>query len=112
MARNVNYMGFSSDENSSDDEQNRAAVCFVLIGAALRKQELSRRRKRRKWVAELCSSRHEKGLYENLVQELKLHDNEDFRRFVRMNTDACHVAIISLRYHWTARHNQYISFRF
>ena len=105
-------MGFSSDENSSDDEQRRAAVCFVLIGAALKKQELSRRRKRRKWVAELCSSRHEKGMYKNLVQELPLHDNEDFRRFLRMNTDTYQVAIISLHYHWTALHNQYISFRF
>ena len=75
------------------------------------KRELSRRRKQCKWVAELCSFRHDKGLYENLVQELKLHDNEDFRRFLRMNNDTYKVAIISLHYHGTALHNQYISVR-
>ena len=105
-------MGFSSDDNSSGDEHRRAAVCFVLLGAAFKTQELYRRRKRRKWVAELCSSRHEKGLYDTFVQELKLHDNEDFRRFLRMNTDTYQVALIPLHHHWTALHNQYISFRF
>ena len=39
MARNLNYMGFSSDENSSDDEQRRAAVSLVSIRAAPKKQE-------------------------------------------------------------------------
>ena len=78
MARNVNYMEFSSDEYSSDDEHRRVAVCFALVGASLRKQELCKRRKRRKWMAELFSARKEKGLYDNLVQELKLHDTDDF----------------------------------
>ena len=45
--------------------------------------------------------RDTKGAYANILQELRLNDHENFKKYLRMNTDTFQVALITflnLRY--------------
>ena len=45
--------------------------------------------------------RDAKGAYANILQELRLNDHDNFRKYLRMNTDTIQVVLITfvhLRY--------------
>ena len=43
--------------------------------------------------------RHTKEAYANILQELRLNDHENFKKYLRMNTDTFHqVALITFVY--------------
>ena len=44
-------------------------------------QRVAKRGRDRKWIKD----RDEKGAYSNIILDLSLHDEEGFRRFMRMN---------------------------
>ena len=39
--------------------------------------------------------RETKGAYANILQELRLNDHEDFRKYLRMNRDTFQLALIT-----------------
>ena len=39
--------------------------------------------------------RDTKGTYANILQELRLNDHEDFRKYLRMNRDTFQLALIT-----------------
>ena len=53
------------------------------------------------WMKDWLRERDTKGAYANILQELCLNDHENFRKYLRMNTDTIQVALITflhLRY--------------
>ena len=52
--------------------------------------EILRRKKKRKkravWVKSWLAERDDKGAYNNILAELQLHDRENYRRFLRMDS--------------------------
>ena len=79
-----------------DEEDERVAVSIILLCSVLKLRQLRKRRKRREWVSHWLQRREDQGLYHNLVRELQLQDGEDFRRFLRMNTDTFQVSMSML----------------
>ena len=57
------------------------------MGFALADLERKKRRPRRIWVKEWIKNRQTKGAYNALLNEFLLTDREDYRRFMRMNTE-------------------------
>ena len=55
------------------------------------KHRISHTRKRKCWVKAWLAEKH-KSLYHGLVSELLLHDKEEFRIFLRMNTETYEVS--------------------
>ena len=55
----------------------------MVLALALRKRK---RKERSVWVRNWLARREEKGVYNNLIQEMRLEDSESFRRYLRMNT--------------------------
>ena len=48
-----------------------------------REQKHKKRRKHRFWVRKLFTNRYNKGAFNTLVAELRLHDREFFYRYLR-----------------------------
>ena len=44
-------------------------------------------KKRTQWVKSWLAERDRKGAYNNIIQELRVDDNENYRRYLRMNAD-------------------------
>lgn len=57
----------------------------IIIAAALTKKK--KRKKRSVWVKTWLLQRDIKGAYNNIIQELRLEDMENYRRYLRMNTE-------------------------
>ena len=47
-----------------------------------------KRRKKVVWVKPWLANREFKSAYCNILAELRLHDEEEFRRYLRINTEA------------------------
>ena len=65
------------------------AVCATLIiscSAELLLQNSKKRRVRKIWVKNWLKMKNEKGAYNNILNELKLTDSENFRKYLRKNT--------------------------
>lgn len=66
----------------------------LILGCALNVNFLeNNKRKRKYWVKPWLQKRNSKGIYSSLVQELALTDAEDYRRYMRMNTESFQVII-------------------
>ena len=70
------------------DDLHETAACAILIGCALK---IKNQRKRTVWCKDWLQRRDDSGLYTRLVNELKLADRGDYRRFMRMNTSTFEV---------------------
>ena len=73
-----------------DEETVVKVSSAVLIIAAATKIKIKRKKKRKEretWVKSWLLKRDLKGAYNNIIQELKLDDPENYRRYLRMNTD-------------------------
>ena len=46
-----------------------------------------KRRKRRYWVKPWLEKRYERSAYNGILADMRLHNQEDFRNYLRMNTD-------------------------
>ena len=51
------------------------------------------RHKRRTWARDWLLKRKEKGAYNGIINELRLTDKEDFRKFLRMNTETLFIIL-------------------
>ena len=67
---------------------------MLSIIVALTCQQNEKKKKnttKRIWAQEWLKKRFNAGIYQNLLQELRLQDQEHFRRYLRMNTDVFEV---------------------
>ena len=76
------------------DLKVKVVVCAsTLISCYLTmlNEEPRKRKKRKMWVKPWLENRLESGAYYAILIELKLHDFESFRRYLRMNTHTFEV---------------------
>ena len=57
----------------------------IVVSAVVRKKK---KRPRSTWMKTWLARRNEKGVYNNLINEMRLEDAESFRRYLRMNTES------------------------
>ena len=71
------------------EEAVLAAVSTMVIGVALILDDKKKKKRRNRtiWVQEWIKQREEHGAYHALVNELCLSAREDYRSFMRMNTE-------------------------
>lgn len=60
---------------------------LISILARRRKQKQKKRRSHRFWVRDIFKNRVEKGAFNSLIPELRLHDREYFYRYLRMSPE-------------------------
>ena len=76
----------------ASEEEKNLATALLLVGCRLKmKNRKKDRPKRRVWVKEWLMQHSEKGHYNKIVQELRLWDSADYRRFLRMDSDTSEV---------------------
>ena len=71
----------------SDNRDEEVAICAILISAsAVIVSEKRQKRNRRIWAKEWFLKREEKGVYNTLLEELRVQDAESYRHYLRMDT--------------------------
>ena len=68
----------------SDSECAAAAIDFAVL---LKRRKKSKRKKRSAWVKPWLQKRTQLGIYDTLLQELRLEEEEDYKKFLRMSTE-------------------------
>ena len=59
-------------------------ICGVVVGVVIARRR-RRRRNRKVWIRDWIKDRPKKGVYHQLVQELRLSDINSYRNFLRMD---------------------------
>ncbi|XP_057305435.1 uncharacterized protein LOC130642367 [Hydractinia symbiolongicarpus] len=79
-------------------EEQRKAVAAIIIATTLLPTNFSKSKvTRRIWVKEWMKKRKSIGVYNNLVQELRLYDEESFRKYLRMSPDIYELLLEKVR---------------
>ncbi|XP_057313125.1 uncharacterized protein LOC130654534 [Hydractinia symbiolongicarpus] len=79
-------------------EEQRKAVAAIIIATTLLPTNFSKPKvTRRIWVKEWMKKRKSIGVYDNLVQELRLYDEESFRKYLRMSPDIYELLLEKVR---------------
>ena len=76
------------------DINNNKLMGFLIItrgGLLLSQEHIKERRKQRQWVRSSIRKRDCKGAHYSIINDLKLTDKEDFRKYLRMNTSTFQV---------------------
>ena len=73
--------------DSSKENVTLVAISALLFGYGIKLQERKRRRCQTILVKPWRSRRNELCAYGTLINELAMMDREDYRRFMRMNTE-------------------------
>lgn len=68
-----------------DAELNTVVAACGAVVAILIRRRRRRRRNRTIWVREWVRGRQERGVYTQLLQELRLSDTTSYRNFLRMD---------------------------
>ena len=71
-------------------EENVSLLVLAVGTALIYDHQLPRKKKRRKrryWVKPWLEKRYERSAYNGILAEMRLHNQEDFRKHLRMNTD-------------------------
>ena len=79
-----------------DESNNIRRLSLILLACAViskyaEKNERKRRR-RNTWVKPWIQRRDEKGLYNNLIQEMKMEDRYDYKKYFRMTPECFKVS--------------------
>ena len=72
-------------------ERKRKALAILVIvhlKKAQKGEQFAKHCKRSVWVKKWILQREEKGAYHNLLQELRLQDQDSYRNFLRMDVHA------------------------
>ena len=70
------------------------AATSLIILAVVKRSRSKRKRYRRQrsvWVKPWLANRQYKSAFNNIFAELRLRDQEEFRKYLRMNTEAYEV---------------------
>ena len=78
------YHSFSLEMEMEIDEQVVACAAIVLASALSKKKK---RKSRKVWVKSWLINKDTKSAHNNILRELRLDDVENFRRYLRMNTE-------------------------
>ena len=70
-----------------DEEAALIAVSALFLGYAVMEETKKKRKPRKVWVKPWILQRETLGAYNALVSEIALSEREDYRRFMRMNTE-------------------------
>ena len=73
----------------NDKEVVLISCTSLILGCAISLSNSNRkkRRSRKIWMKDWLRERDKKGAYANILQELRLNDRENFRKYLRMNTE-------------------------
>ena len=80
----------------ADIGRNKLMRLLIIAGGGLllRQEYIKQRRKRRQWVRPLIRKRDSKGKYYSIINDHRLTDKVDFRKYPETNTFILHVAIL------------------
>ena len=67
--------------SSSEDELATAIVSAIIL------RRRQRKRRKRFWVRSILTKRRQQGEYHNLLQEMRLSDEESHFRYLRMSRE-------------------------
>ena len=68
----------------------------LTLGCAIQLYNQSRKKPRKILMKQWLKEKDAKGAYSNILQELRFQDQENFRKYLRMNTHTLSRAIIIL----------------
>ena len=79
-------------------EKIEKALAILLLATGIKLVEdgekVKKRKKRSVWMKPWLKNRLRTSAYQNIFQELRLKDSEEFRRYLRMNTETYQVQIL------------------
>ena len=74
-------------------DRRKVAACIILIILKRRRRKTNKVKKSRTcWVRDWLQQKEKKSAYNNILSELRLTDQEEFRRYLRMNTETYTVS--------------------
>ena len=80
------------------DDVILVACATITFGSAIEiytdLSKIGKKRNRKKWMKDWLLERDSKDAYSNILQELRLRDHENFRKYLRMNTTTFEVIFI------------------
>ena len=77
-----------SSYNNDEDILLLTALCGATVAVKAIAEDLETcKKKKRIWAREWLLERPNKGAYNSILSELRLTDQEDFRKLLRMNTE-------------------------
>ena len=74
------------------DELEIAYMSFCASYAVIMELDTKKKSRRKIWTREWLLKRNERGSYNGILNELRLTDKEDFRKYLRMNTSTFEVS--------------------
>ena len=80
------------------DKNDLVIVSATLIIANILRSR-KKNKKRKMWVKSWLLRRDEKSAYQNILQELRLEDAENFRRYLRMSSETFEVSIKTILFY-------------
>ena len=85
----------------ADIDNNKLMELLIIAGGCLllSQKYIKQRRKRRQWVRPWIRKRDSKGAYYLIINDLRLTDKEDFRKYLQMNTFILRITILQ-KDHW------------
>ena len=79
-------------------EKIEKALAILLLATAIKLIEdgkkVKKRKKRSVWMKPWLKNRLRTSAYQNIFEELRLKDSEEFRQYLRMNTETYQVQIL------------------
>ena len=83
-------------EKMDEDDVIIFSCAIITLACALEIQKKPRRNRIRKmWMKDWLRKRDTKGAYNNILPELRLNDHENFRKYLRMNTETYQVRLFA-----------------
>ena len=71
-----------------------AATTAVLVANISYNKSKKKRRRRKEWTKSWLLNRDGKSVYNNILEELRCNDQENYRRYLRMNTETFEVCLL------------------
>ena len=82
-----------------DERRKKAVAVLVVACGATVIQQQRKKRKKRIWIKPWLQCKN-RSAYNMILNELSLHDQQDFRKYLRMNTDTFEVSFILFLFHF------------
>ena len=74
------------------DKLEIAYLSFCASYTVIMELDTKKKQRRKIWIREWLLKRNEKGAYNGILNELRLTDKVDFRKYLRMNTSTFEVS--------------------
>ena len=74
------------------DELEIAYMTFCVSYTVMMELDTKKKLRRKIWAREWLLKQNERGAYNGVLNDLRLTGNEDFRKYLRMNTRAFEVS--------------------